>query len=363
MIVRDIFDVTSGARIVAADAYKYKGNLPFIAAQTANDGIIRYSDEEWLKPFTKNGKSVIVTEPCITWTKNGYAGTLFYRDYKFYPGDDCGILYLKKEYRDCVNLKWFVYTMEDYIKSFATSKSGQGKLFDTAMGNIPLPKFPDIEEQNEFVKRYETLLSLKRNLDGCSLKLSLLLSSNSSIKYLDKMVSYSVNEVFEIGSGNSKLREVYFYEHKPISSSSALPVYSASLENDGIIGYVEYSDIVDSTINIYHAPLILVTRKGNAGKLRYISDGDITINDDAYIIKVKDEYQGILNLEWYSIVGEEDTLRYISSKDSNGTFSKELYLHHLLEIPSPKEQERIVKLKHDIDTLQNNIAKITKTIL
>lgn len=235
--VRDIFHVTSGARIVAAEAYKHKGNLPFVAAQTANEGIIRYSDEEWLKSFTKNEKSVIVTEPCITWTKNGYAGKLFYRDYKFYPSDDCGVLFLKKEYFDTVNLKWFVYTMEDYIKSFATSKSGQGKLFDTAMGKIPLPEFPEINEQNEFVKRYETLFNLKSDLNKRSLKLSLLLSSNSSIRYSGEVVSYPVYRVFDIGSGNSKLREAYFYEHKPISSQSTLPVYSASLENRGIIGY------------------------------------------------------------------------------------------------------------------------------
>jgi hypothetical protein len=81
MKIKDVFIVKSGLRIVAKDAYRNKGKLPFVAAQTTNQGIIRYSDEKWLGTLRKNGQPVMITEPCITWSKNGYAGMLFYRDY------------------------------------------------------------------------------------------------------------------------------------------------------------------------------------------------------------------------------------------------------------------------------------------
>ena len=101
MKISDVFIVQTGKRITQEDIYFHKGNIPCVTSQTTNDGIAWYGDETWLN---ENYGEYIVNEPCITWTKDGaHAGTLFYRDYLFYPNDHCGVLIPKEEYKNKIN--------------------------------------------------------------------------------------------------------------------------------------------------------------------------------------------------------------------------------------------------------------------
>ena len=119
----DLFHVTSGVRITEQEVYHHEGNLYCITSQTTNEGKTWRADEQWLKGFKKKNKQVIVNTRCLTWTKDGYnAGTLFYRDYKFYPNDHCGVLLPKT---NKINLKWLMYVYQQLIYSHVTSKKIQ----------------------------------------------------------------------------------------------------------------------------------------------------------------------------------------------------------------------------------------------
>jgi hypothetical protein len=179
MRISDIFHVTSGIRITEKDVYEHEGNLPCVASQTTGSGITWRADERWLETFKKNRKSVIVNSSCITWTKDGYrCGKLFYRNYKFYPNDHCGVL-LPKDNK--INLKWFIYTQQQLIYPHVTSKTAQGMLYEEQMANIKFI-FPDENKensvQNNIVKEYEKLQSVKEILSKYK---SELLSQSSKI--------------------------------------------------------------------------------------------------------------------------------------------------------------------------------------
>ena len=159
--INHIFNVTSGIRITENQVYEHAGNLPCITSQTTKEGITWRADENWLKSFIKNKKSVIIDSPCITWAKDGNAGRLFYRDYKFYPNDHCGVLLPKN---NKINLKWFMYTYQQFIYPHVTSKKSQGMLYEEQMANIDIifPNDPVLEKR--IADEYEKLVGVRNRL-------------------------------------------------------------------------------------------------------------------------------------------------------------------------------------------------------
>ncbi|MCL1809369.1 MAG: restriction endonuclease subunit S [Clostridiales bacterium] len=342
MKIKDAFHVSDGKRIVAEEAYKHKGNMPFVAAQTANEGIIRYSDENWLKGFQKMGESVIVRKPCITWTKNGYAGTLFYRDYPFYPGDDCGVLVPREEFRDRVNMKWFVFAMQDYIKSFTTSKGTQGKLFKEQMSEIDIV-LPEKHVQDAMLVQYERIDEIRSK--AVELKKIIEETISSAPAHQTQAYSIQIKDAFSIEGGNSGLTEEVVYNHKPKGGSNGIRVYSAASRINSTIWHIDKAATSSSmSLKTFAGPAVIVARKGLAGKAQYIDDKEFATNDNVYVITLKDTYSEDIDLNWFSLVCEHYAQPCISSKDFNGTLCKEQFLLCNIACPSLSEQRETVKI-------------------
>jgi len=89
---------------------------------------------------------------------------------------------------------------------------------------------------------------------------------------------------------------------------------------------------------------LLVTRNGKAGTTKYLEPGRYTINDHAYILYVKNNCPYQINLKWLSIQYRPQFLEYASSSD-NGTWNMTGFFKAVkIDIPSIKEQERLVNL-------------------
>lgn len=125
--VSDLFDVTSGIKITEKEVYEHLGQLPCVASKTTNNGITWYGDEHWLSGFVKNSNKVIVERKCITWAKDGNAGKMFLRNYKFYSNDHCGVMLPKS---DDIDLRWFKYTQQPQMYEAVTAKEGQGMHYE-----------------------------------------------------------------------------------------------------------------------------------------------------------------------------------------------------------------------------------------
>lgn len=165
--VSELFHITSGVRITQTDIYNNTGDFPVVTSQTKNEGIAWFGDKNWLMTIEKNSKKVIVDQECLTWTKDGAkCGTMFHRNYEFYPNDHCGVLVPRKP----VNLKWLKLVMQPIVYSSVVAKDAQGMLYEEQMANIEVD-IPidsegeiDLDMQNEIYKEYETLTTLKSNL-------------------------------------------------------------------------------------------------------------------------------------------------------------------------------------------------------
>lgn len=102
---------------------------PVYSAQTTNEGIMGYYSE-------------YLFQDCITWTREGYAGQVNYRQGKFYCIDTCGVLlsdlgYSNKFFAENLNRVAFKYVVQ----------TGIPKLYPNALSLIYLAYPADLDEQ------------------------------------------------------------------------------------------------------------------------------------------------------------------------------------------------------------------------
>lgn len=326
--IKDVFYVKTGIRITEEEVYSHYGSLPCITAQTKNKGITWYADEKWLDSFEKNGEKVIVDEPCITWSKDGVnAGTMFYRDYRFFPIDVCGVLVPRPEFIGFINLKWFIFTYQEYIYSQRTSDSSQPKLYNEQMSLIEfdLPTMDDgtidVVIQNKIVMEFEKLISLKNKLH------TMFKTLKSKAEYELNVHKYdikTVNEIALLNKGSNRISEEAIYRN---FDANGYPVYSSATENNGLMGRVkkEYFDA-------FH-------KKGNAGELTWTTNGyagmvfyrdtDYLYSEKCGRIVMRREFQKLINPKYLMLYLNQITYKYKTAESNNG----KLDIIHMSNIP------------------------------
>lgn len=345
--ISDIFHVKTGVRITEEDVYSHIGDLPCVTAQTLNEGITWYADESWLSTFRKNGESVIVNEPCITWSKDGYAGKLFYRDYKFFPNDHCGVLILKDEYKELVNYKWFVYTQQDLIMSNSLQSNSQPMLYNEQMSIIEfeLPTLPngniDIEIQNKIVGEFEKLINIKNDIGNMISKIKSKYDFELSI---DNYILKKVEDIALLNKGSNQISEESIYQN---FDKNGYPVYSSATENEGLMGRVS-----KKFFEGFH-------KKGKAGDLTWTTNGYAGVvfyRDTNYLysekcgrIIIRQEYKELINPKYLKIYLNQITYKYKTAESNNG----KLDILHMSNIP----------VKLPVDSTGNISIQIQNTIV
>jgi len=358
--IKDFFKVTTGKRFTEEDVYlnTSNDNIPCITSQTSNYGIAWNISEEWL---IKNTNHLVVTTPCVTWTKDGvYAGTLFYRDYTFCPNDHCGVLILKSEYVNKINLKWFVYTQQDIIKKYVSQSNTQPMLYNEIMSeieiNLPIDLNSDIDIafQNDFVERFE---KISKETEVYSSYLSQL---SDLLKYeikLENCASYKIDQLCLLNKGSNKISEEMLYLNH---DSNGVPVYSSAVLKDGLMGRVSKT-VFDK-----------FEKKGSAGELTWTTNGNagvVFIRNDNYLysekcgrMQLRTQYVGRINLKYVQIVLNQITSKFRTAESNNG----KLEILHMsnIEIPIPimKSKEIDIKTQNYIVALYEEIENTKKLI-
>jgi len=95
-----------------------------------------------------NGKALkIFKGPCVLIARNGYAGTMTYiESMEFTANDHAYVLIPKKEWKDAVDLRWFVYQYQELFYRLVTSKSDNAT-FNKEYAERQIVKLPKIDEQ------------------------------------------------------------------------------------------------------------------------------------------------------------------------------------------------------------------------
>jgi hypothetical protein len=354
--VEDVFYVESGKRITEQEVYQHLGNIPVVTSKTSEKGISWYADEEWLK---RNGR--IYDGKLITWTKEGYAGKLFLRDYSFFPIDVCGVLMLRDDFKDKVNLNWFIFTQQENFYKNVYSKGSQGKLYQESVKGIKF-NLLDRKTQDELSKKYQEIIILRNKINKIISQIQKTLNKSFSFSK-ENINEISANNLFEKISGNSGLTEEYIYSLVQEKIRN-IDFIGGSIKADFIkIPFCNHPKKDNSKINILeNRDGILVVRKGKAGLIRYLKKGKYATNDDAYMLYLSEGYKDKVNLKWVYYTHKEVFLEYSSSSD-NGTWNMTNFMENaIFKIPSIDEQNKIVELYEELEENKVEVVKIKQSI-
>ena len=113
--------------------------------------------------------------------------------------------------------------------------------------------------------------------------------------------SIAISKCLNFLSGNSGLTEEFIYK-KLNYEGPRYKVLSGSTDPKEYLGKVPLCTIQGRKLKIFNRKQgLLVTRKGKAGSIRYLDKGRYTINDDAYILYLREDCEYLLNLRWLAI--------------------------------------------------------------
>lgn len=358
MKISDIFFISTGKRITESEIYLHKGNLPCITSQTINNGITWYGDEDYLNKMYPN---TIINTECLTWAKDGNAGKMFYRNYKFYPNDHCGVLILNENYKEKINYKWFMYTFEKYIMSCSNQQNSQSMLYNEEMGQIELNiNIPPIEEQKRMVSLYEKLENYKSLLEHNILDIE---NTMNKILVLKNTKKFLMNDIALFNKGSNKISEESIYKNY---DANGVPIYSSATENNGLMGKVSktYYNTFDKKGN---KDELTWTTNGYAGVVFY-RDTNYLYSEKCGRIIIRKDYKDFINPKFLMYHLNNITHKYKTSESNNG----KLDIIHMKHIPIllPVEnniisidiQNKIVEQYEKLEAYKNNLQDILNEI-
>lgn len=160
------------------------------------------------------------------------------------------------------------------------------------------------------------------------------------------MLNDKIKEFFNIYGGNSGLTEEFIYLNQPKDKNNDVKIYSSSTqENTSLKSIDKNAQLVknNSCIKTFSGKGIIIARNGKAGSMLYINSTIFTLNDHAYVLKIKQKYEKDINIKYVLIKCKEQIEKCITSdKGGNRTFNKTLFEESYISIPDLNEQNIVV---------------------
>jgi len=179
------------------------------------------------------------------------------------------------------------------------------------------------------------------------------------------MNKFLIKEIFKIHGGVSGLTEKVIYENQAENEEDNISVFSSATEETFFLPKVDRNTkINEKEIKIFskEKKYIIVARNGKAGLMGIIENLDFTINDHAYIFEIKKNFIGKIDLKYFILKYQKTFLDFVTSKDSNGTFSKEIAENYIIELIDIEIQKDTINSYTRQTLLQNSIRKQIKKI-
>lgn len=338
--------------------YNNPGEIPVISASSDKFTIFGFVNKEVIP------KNKIIDYPALLIIRVGKAGLTHIVNYeKYIVTENVLVLKAKKKYHDSFNMKWVENQLRpQLIKNARGEINGQRNISATIIKKL---KFNSIllEEQNNYSNLILTLESI-----DIELKNSLKFLQDANIEYpLKNYKQVRIKDCFNITGGNSGLTEKIIYQCYTNESDDKIPVFSGATLKNNFMGFISKNkQSIIPNLKIFNAPAILVSRNGYAGTMNYISDNEFTINDHAYVMTLKEDWEGKINFIWFINQYQELFFNLVTSKSDNGTFSKEYVERQFVRIPDIDFQNTIAKkiiLKEKIIKSMQNLENKANFLL
>lgn len=353
MKINDIFFINQGHQITDEEIYRNIGKIPILTG-----------DNE-IKGYWNNAIVDSNDLPCLTYPTKGNSGVCFVQNSVF-DANNTAILIPKPEWKSKIILEWFAFKLSKLFPNISTSKKGVSYLNKEIVENIEII-VPLKDQQQQEIKSISKLREF-------SSKIVLMLSQIQKIKSSSLNIVYEgyqaknlpINSILECMSGNSGLTEEFLYSQiqNSVKRNYLLLTGSIDYTTKKFIHRCTDPTNSDRLIEILENKAIIhVIRKGIfAGNVSYFDKGNYTINDDAYLLYLKNDVEYKVNLQWLMYELKNTFFDYVSSSDNKTWNMTGFFDNVLIDIPSIKEQERVVQEFIKLISLENSLDKINQEI-
>ena len=355
--VSDMFNVTRGyvlAATLTAENKTEEMTYPVYSSQTKDNGLMGYYKD-------------YLYEDAITWTTDGAnAGTVNYRDGKFYCTNVCGVLLSNK----IMASKMVAEALNNVAKEYV-SYVGNPKLMSNVMADIEIliPTSPlEQEKISKFFeqlgnlitlhqRKYDKLLNLKKAMLQKMFPQNVFPSFEMSFRgFTDAWEQRKLSEVATMHAriGWQNLRTSEFLD------SGDYMLITGTDFDDGVINYSTCHFVErkryeqDKHIQIKNGS-ILITKDGTLGKVAYVQGLSMpaTLNAGVFNIEIKDGTE-VDNKYLFQYLKAPFLMNYVDKKATGGTI-KHLNQNILVDfpvlMPSKTEQEAIGEYFSQLDNL------------
>lgn len=331
MKLKRIFKIIQGHQITDEEIYKNRGEIPVITGRNEIKGF-------W-------NKSIIEGEdlPCITYPTKANSGEAYVQN-KIFDANNTAILIPFYKWKDKLDLYWVAYKLSKIFLDIPTSKDGVSYLNREIVEEVDI-EIPRKKMQSEEFKSILQLLLMKEKLEQILNKINKIKNSELIFEYKDYQAKdFPATDIFDCIGGNSGLTEQYVYQNLQMKKEKKFILLTGSSEMNkkDRISLLPNPKNKTKEISTFSGEGIHVIRKGKAGRINYLDKDNYTSNDDAYILKIKDDCNIDISLKWLTKVYEKK-FREFSSKSDNGTWNKTSFFEEAkFNIPSISEQKDVL---------------------
>ncbi|WP_215743592.1 restriction endonuclease subunit S [Mesomycoplasma hyorhinis] len=272
-----MFEIKRGRTILKKEIEENRGKFPVYSSQTENNGELGK-----INTFDFDGEY-------LSWTTDGYAGVIFYRNGKFSLTIHCGLLEKRKS-----NINYyFAYNSISLIsKNYVNIACAIPNLGSDVMSGVEFMICSYKEQEkiaslfftlDKIVSLYERKISLLEKLEKALFSKLFVNKKNETPSIRFKGFSgfwetKNISELCKINRGNSKYTANYIKQN-----IGKYPVYSSQTQNEGISGNISTYE--------YDGEFITWTMDGvNAGTVFYrnakfnvSSSGVLSVKSDMQI--------------------------------------------------------------------------------
>lgn len=323
--IDNIFYVIQGHQITDEEIYKASGDIPI------------YTGPNQLKGFWN--KSIVESSdlPCLTYATKAFDGTITVQN-QIFDANNTAVLILKEKYKKYVLLEWAKIVLPNIFLELTTSKEGVSYLNKDIIKKIEI-SIPKVDIQEKIIKKREELLNKYSLADAILSKCKSLVDKSICFTYNKfQAKDIPVTECLTYMSGSSQLTEEKNYQRLK-NEGERYKLLTGATNKD--LGYVVIGES-DEVSSFSDKEGLLVTRKGKAGQTEYLPPDKYVLNDDAYILFLKEKCKYSIDLRWFAIQYKEAIKLYASNSD-NGTWNMTGFFRYTkIDIPSYDEQIQLV---------------------
>lgn len=304
---------------------------------------------------TKSGNDITIFDgDGIVISLDGSSGCMTYKNgEKFSLNHHAGFFRLKKG-KNGVFPEFFAIFFENQLRQASLSEGSKTLTLDMIYSTDF--DIPSLSVQKKILTIIKPLLEKKSKIDSVVERLETAKNKILSETYKKHQAkNVPIKEIFDLMSGNSGLTEEEIYK-KILVEGERYKVLSSSTQESNMLGQIPMCVINGKKIKVFEDKEgILVVRKGKAGTLCFLSPNKYTVNDDAYILSIKEDTKFDISLKWFMYQYKDKFLEFSSSSD-NGTWNKTTFFQNvLIDIPSKSEQLKVLRCYEKIETLEDRL--------